>query len=106
MKLDELSLNELQRLRMRVDKEIASRRAQVRREGIEKIKSIAKQYDLSINELKTLTGTKGSSGKRSKVAPKYADPKNPSNTWSGRGRKPKWVEAFLKSGGQLSQITV
>ena len=44
--------------------------------------------------------------KRGSVAPKYRDPKDSENTWTGRGRKPKWVEAFLNSGGQLEQIAI
>ncbi len=26
-----------------------------------------------------------------KVAPKYRDPQNPENTWTGRGKAPSWI---------------
>lgn len=29
-------------------------------------------------------------GLKRSAAPKWRDPKNPSKTWSGRGRKPNW----------------
>jgi DNA-binding protein H-NS len=32
------------------------------------------------------------------VAPKYRDPKNPENTWAGRGRTPRWMAAATKGG--------
>lgn len=32
------------------------------------------------------------------LAPKYRDPKDPSNTWSGRGRMPNWLASALKNG--------
>jgi len=32
------------------------------------------------------------------VAPKYRDPKNPGNTWTGRGRMPRWMVAATKGG--------
>lgn len=103
--LEHLSLSELQVLRARVDQEIEKRQMQVRKEGLEKIKSIAAEYGLSADELKSLSGNKAV-GKRGSVAPKYRDPKDSENTWTGRGRKPKWVEAFLNSGGQLEQIAI
>lgn len=40
------------------------------------------------------------------VQPKYADPNNPEQTWSGRGRKPAWVQELLDSGAKLEDFTV
>ena len=58
MELEHLSLSELQVFRARVDQEIEKRRMQVRKEGLEKIKSIAAEYGLSADELKSLSGNK------------------------------------------------
>ncbi len=33
---------------------------------------------------------------RGPVPPKYRNPDNPGETWTGRGRQPKWVEEALK----------
>ena len=43
---------------------------------------------------------------RSAVAPKYRSPTNPSETWSGRGRKPKWVEEHLAAGKSLEALLI
>lgn len=40
-----------------------------------------------------------------KVAPKYRDPANPNNTWTGRGRMPRWVAA-LHAKGELSNALI
>jgi DNA-binding protein H-NS len=32
------------------------------------------------------------------VAPKYRNPENPEETWAGRGLKPRWLAAAIKSG--------
>jgi DNA-binding protein H-NS len=32
------------------------------------------------------------------VAVKFRDPKNPENTWTGRGRPPRWLAATMKGG--------
>jgi DNA-binding protein H-NS len=37
-------------------------------------------------------------GKRGKVAIKYRDPSNAANTWTGRGRMPRWMTAATKGG--------
>ena len=33
-----------------------------------------------------------------KVVPKYHNPKNPKETWSGRGKRPRWLATQLRSG--------
>jgi DNA-binding protein H-NS len=43
---------------------------------------------------------------RSAVAPKYRNPGSPSETWSGRGRKPKWVEEQLAAGKSLDALLI
>lgn len=40
------------------------------------------------------------------VAPKYQNPKNPAETWSGRGRHPRWVTALLRSGKGLDSFLI
>jgi DNA-binding protein H-NS len=35
------------------------------------------------------------------VPQKYENPKNPGETWSGRGKQPRWITAQLKSGKKL-----
>ena len=37
-------------------------------------------------------------GRKGTVAVKYRDPKNPENTWTGRGRMPRWMVAATKGG--------
>jgi DNA-binding protein H-NS len=43
---------------------------------------------------------------RSKVAPKYRNPDNPSETWAGRGLKPRWLAAALKAGKKLEYFSI
>lgn len=48
--------------------------------------------------LEDLFSGKARVAKRGKVAPKYRNPANPAETWSGRGRQPRWYAAAIKSG--------
>jgi DNA-binding protein H-NS len=105
MQLDHLSLNELQVLSARAAQEIEKRRSQVRKEGLEKIKSIVAEYGFTPDEIKSLIGSRLTAN-RGKVAPKYRDPNNSENMWTGRGRKPKWVGEFLAAGGDLQAIVI
>lgn len=36
--------------------------------------------------------------KTAKVAPKYRNPANPKETWTGRGRQPRWLTAYTDQG--------
>jgi DNA-binding protein H-NS len=41
-----------------------------------------------------------------KVLPKYQNPKNPAETWSGRGKQPRWVRTQLKAGKSLKHFLI
>ena len=42
--------------------------------------------------------TKARGRKLGKVAPKYRNPANPAETWTGRGKHPRWMAALVKKG--------
>ena len=44
--------------------------------------------------------------KRAPVAPKYRHPENPTLTWSGRGRKPKWFVEALEAGKTTEHMAI
>ena len=41
-----------------------------------------------------------------KVLPKYRNPKNPAETWSGRGKRPRWLTAQLRSGKKVNDFLI
>jgi DNA-binding protein H-NS len=43
---------------------------------------------------------------RSSVPPKYRNPDNPAETWTGRGRQPKWIAAKLADGVALNMLLI
>ena len=66
-----------------------SERAAVRKQ----LMDMAKEHGFDIREL--MDGRKKGKGT---VAAKYRDPKNPENTWTGRGRMPRWMVAATRGG--------
>ncbi len=41
-----------------------------------------------------------------KVPPKYFNPANPTDTWSGRGKRPRWFNEALKSGKKEQDLLI
>ena len=48
----------------------------------------------------------GLGGRRGPVAAKYRNPENPQETWAGRGLKPRWLAAALKSGKKIEDFAI
>lgn len=86
---------------------------QVRKEEVASVaKEVAaklNEYEISLADLKAAgyafasqdTGPKFAKAKKTTtghVAMKYRDPKKPTNEWSGRGRSPTWMQAYLNAG--------
>jgi DNA-binding protein H-NS len=40
------------------------------------------------------------------VLPKYKNPNNPTENWSGRGKQPLWVREQLEAGKKLDQFLI
>jgi DNA-binding protein H-NS len=41
-----------------------------------------------------------------KVHPKYRNPDRPTETWAGRGKQPRWINAQLRSGKKLEDFKI
>lgn len=89
-----LSLKELKDLQSQVAKAIASYEDRQKKKALAELEEKAREMGFSLSEL---TGGAGKR-KRAPAPPKYANPADPSQTWTGRGRRPKWMEEALKAG--------
>src|SRR4051794_20625121 len=43
---------------------------------------------------------------RSNLSPKFRNPDQPSQTWAGRGKKPRWLVAQLSLGKQVEEFLI
>lgn len=50
--------------------------------------------------------TRGKAKRTSTVAPKYRNPANPAQTWSGRGKRPRWFNEALKAGKKEKDLLI
>ncbi len=92
--LNSLTLKDLKDLQTQVVKAIASFEDRKKKLALVELEEAARKLGFTLGEL---TGT-SVVRKRAPAVPKYANPADASDTWSGRGRKPRWMEAALKAG--------
>lgn len=91
--VDNMSLSELTALEARIAKLKAEKQGAEKAELKAKIAAMAKEAGFTMDEL---FGDGRRRGKGS-VAVKYRD--KDGNTWTGRGRQPRWLVAALKTRG-------
>lgn len=74
--------------------------------AIEQITAIMREHGLTPADFKTgpRSVSKPKSGESKKVAAKYRDPAG--NSWSGRGLKPKWLQAAIAFGKKIEEFAV
>ena len=101
--LDTLNLQQLKALKRDIEKRISAYLERKRREALEAASAAAREYGFSLSELVT-TGKAGKG--TAPTAPKYANPENPSQTWAGRGRQPKWFSEAIASGSTAEDLAI
>ena len=95
IELDHLSLKELKDLQAQVARAIASFVDRKKKDALAELENKARELGFSLAEL---TGVAPAPRKRPAAGAKYATPANSADTWSGRGRKPRWFVEALASG--------
>ncbi|MCZ4353312.1 H-NS histone family protein [Roseovarius aestuarii] len=109
MDLTALSLRELKSLKKKVDRAIETHEKRARKDALAAIKEKAKEMGFSLNELVgpgDADGAGTTSGTRTPAGPKYRDPRDETQTWSGRGRKPNWIKKAIDEGADLESMRI
>ena len=93
--VEPLDINQLNELLGNAQTEIASREKENRKELRAELERRVTAEGYKMSDIFPELGAGASSGARRKRPPKYRDPQNPDQTWSGIGPTPKWVQAIL-----------
>lgn len=98
-----LSEVELQSVIQNAEKALKDKQASKRKEVITQIKELAASIGVNviIKESDRRSARKGV-----KVAAKYRNPDNRSQTWTGRGVAPKWMQALVNAGHNKSEFEI
>ena len=102
----EMSEDELRQLIQEAEKELSDRLARRTRQTLKEARRLAAEvgFDASFTKAAEFEG-KGA-GKRGKAVQKYRNPEDSTETWSGRGRPPKWVQTALATGQSLNDFAI
>ena len=90
------------------------RQDELRKEKIttvrEKVHALLKAEDLSFEDVFGAGAGAGAARGRRRgtgvVAPKYRNPADPEQTWSGRGKRPRWFNEALKAGKKEKDLAI
>ncbi len=104
MNLEALSLRELKDLHAQVARAIATYEERKKMEALAELEEKAREMGFSLAELTGVSVVK--ERKRAPAKARYANPENASDTWSGRGRRPRWFDAALKAGKSPEDLAI
>jgi DNA-binding protein H-NS len=101
MALKSMPVAQLQDLKRKIEAEISAKVTERRHE-----------LEAQLAKLSGFGGRRGKAtnfgrgGRTGPVEPKYRNPENPAETWAGRGLKPRWLAAAIKSGKKLEDFAI
>jgi DNA-binding protein H-NS len=97
-----MTLKQMIDMQDRLAAAIEEKRKEDREETKRAVEEFAEKRGFSVTDLFGATGRK----KGGKVAVKYINPENRSETWTGRGRTPRWLAEKLKKGAKIDQFEI
>ena len=98
--LDTLSVAELDKLKYSVEHAINNRKQTELVDVRRKLDELVENSGFTLQEILEAKSV------RKPVQPKYRNPENSENTWTGRGRRPVWVEQSLSAGKTLEDLLI
>ena len=90
----------IQRARARQEELVKEKASKLR----EKISALVKAEGFGIEDV--FGGGGKRAGVRRKVKPKYRNPADPDQTWTGRGKRPRWYSAALAAGKKEKDLLI
>ena len=105
IKLDKMSRQELETLRADVDKAIIDLRKKEKQDALAAAQKAAAEFGYSLEELTSKKAGRGAA-KAGAAEPKFINPDNPSQTWTGKGRQPNWFKTALDNGKSADDMLI
>jgi DNA-binding protein H-NS len=98
--IDDLTAQELRELAKKVEERTAEKNKEDLYKIYETLEQLAEEYGFEITfvirEMGEIVANK-------KSAPKYRNPDNPKQTWTGQGRKPNWLRDILEQNPKMTE---
>ncbi len=103
MDLTAMSVEQLQALQAALAGELKKREKTQKAEALKKVREAARESGFTLEQLFEARPARPS---RATGVAKYRNPADTSQTWTGRGRKPGWVIAWLAVGKPIDKLEI
>jgi DNA-binding protein H-NS len=106
--LSNYNLAELKGLQFDIEKEIKSRQQDEVRKAREQILAIAQDVGVPVSALIAKAGgaKKNGGATQQQGQARFRNPADEAQTWTGRGRQPKWIAEGLAGGKSLDDFRI
>jgi DNA-binding protein H-NS len=104
--LDAMSVDDMWQLHEEISRVLSVRLKAEKRALEKRLAQLRHGEEGRERESTPLKDTRGVRRKYPGVVPKYVNPDKPSETWSGRGKQPRWLAAALKTGRTIEEFAI
>ena len=109
LNLAAMSIDEMWQLHEEISQLLSVRLTSEKRELEKRLAQLRREKDMPQSQPESSRSSKDAPRERRKyprVFPKYRNPDDPSETWSGRGKQPRWLTAALKTGHKIEEFVI
>jgi DNA-binding protein H-NS len=109
LNLDAMSTDEMWQLHEEISQILSVRLTSEKRQLEKRLTQFRREKEIRQPEPTDTHSLKAAPRERRKyprVFPKYQNPNAPSETWSGRGKQPRWLTAALKTGHTIDEFAI
>ncbi|KJC53665.1 histidinol phosphate phosphatase [Bradyrhizobium sp. LTSPM299] len=109
LNLEGMSIDEMWQLYEEISQILSVRLTTEKRELEKRLAQLRRDNEVRQSkpeDAHSLNGLTRDRRKYPRVLPKYRNPKEPSETWSGRGKQPRWLAAALKTGHTIEEFII
>ena len=100
-----MSVDDLWSLHEQISKILSARITSEKRE-LEKRLAVLNRGIEGVDASQSYNANGKARRKYPRVFPKYRNPQTPSETWSGRGKQPRWLAAAIKTGRKIEDFKI
>jgi DNA-binding protein H-NS len=107
LNLETMSVDEMWQLHEEISQVLSIRLTSEKRELEKRLAQLRREKDMRQAEpSEALESAPRERRQYPRVFPKYRNPNEPSETWSGRGKQPRWLTAALKRGRAIDEFAI
>lgn len=104
--ISNLSVEELKKLTAQAEALIESKKDQAIEDAYQQILTIAESAGMTLEQFIEYGSHKRKKTTRKAVEPRYRNKESSEETWTGRGKQPRWLVAQLEKGAKLEDFLI